>query len=85
MISQSEKTKPISVKPKMSANLYVIKEYERNDIFAVPENKANSNPISKQTPGGSPVIICLIWASQFDIILIMKMYSFEGGIDESMA
>ncbi len=32
----------------MNVNLYVIKEYERNDIFAVPENKANSNPISKQ-------------------------------------
>ena len=28
----------------MDVTLYVIKDYERNDIFAVPENKANSNP-----------------------------------------
>ena len=29
----------------MDVTLYVMKEYERNDIFAVPENKANSNPL----------------------------------------
>ncbi|MHC4172075.1 MAG: hypothetical protein ACYST5_03920 [Planctomycetota bacterium] len=32
---------------KMDVNIYSTKEYERNDIFAVPENKANSNPIFK--------------------------------------
>ena len=30
---------------KMNVNFYLTKDYERNDIFAVPENKANSNPI----------------------------------------
>jgi len=44
-----EKTNPI--KPnlpdaQMSVNSILTKDYERNDIFAVPENKANSNPIS---------------------------------------
>jgi len=29
----------------MNLNFYLTKDYERNDIFAVPENKANSNPI----------------------------------------
>jgi len=29
----------------MTVNFYLTKDYERNDIFAVPENKANSNPI----------------------------------------
>ena len=31
----------------MNINTVLTKDYERNDIFAVPENKANSNP--KQT------------------------------------
>jgi len=29
----------------MNVNSILTKDYERNDIFAVPENKANSNPI----------------------------------------
>ena len=29
---------------KMNANSILTKDYERNDIFEVPENKANSNP-----------------------------------------
>jgi len=29
----------------MNVNSLITKDYERNDIFAVPENKANSNPI----------------------------------------
>ncbi|MHC4173561.1 MAG: hypothetical protein ACYST5_11545 [Planctomycetota bacterium] len=28
----------------MSVNSILTKDYERNDIFAVPENKDNSNP-----------------------------------------
>ena len=32
----------------MNLNFYSTKDYERNDIFAVPENKANSNPISEK-------------------------------------
>ena len=31
----------------MNVNKVLTKDYERNDIFAVPENKANSNPTSK--------------------------------------
>ncbi len=30
----------------MNVNTVITKDYEINDIFAVPENKANSNPIS---------------------------------------
>ena len=29
----------------MNVTSILTKDYERNDIFAVPENKANSNPI----------------------------------------
>ena len=29
----------------MNVTSVLTKDYERNDIFAVPENKANSNPI----------------------------------------
>ena len=29
----------------MNISSILTKDYERNDIFAVPENKANSNPI----------------------------------------
>jgi len=29
----------------MNVNSILTKDYERNDIFSVPENKANSNPI----------------------------------------
>jgi len=29
----------------MNVNSILTKDYERNDIFAVPENKANTNPI----------------------------------------
>jgi len=31
----------------MNISSVLTKDYERNDIFAVPENKPNSNPISK--------------------------------------
>ncbi|GAG36007.1 unnamed protein product, partial [marine sediment metagenome] len=33
----------------MNENLFATKVYERNYIFAVPENKAKTNPISKGT------------------------------------
>jgi len=33
----------------MNVNSILTKDYERNDIFAVPENKANSNPIKANT------------------------------------
>ena len=42
------KTKPILSAVgglQMNVNSILTKDYERNDIFAVPENKANSNPI----------------------------------------
>jgi len=35
---------PISKMPKMNANSILTKDYERNDIFAVSENKAKTNP-----------------------------------------
>jgi len=33
----------------MNVSSVLTKDYERNDIFAVPENKANSNPIKANT------------------------------------
>jgi len=36
--------KPNLPNAQMSVNLILTKDYERNDIFAVPENKANSKP-----------------------------------------
>ena len=65
------KTKPIKANlpdAQMSVNSILTKDYERNDIFAVPENKANSkpnkanskpnkansNPMSKQLVGARP-------------------------------
>ncbi len=42
-------SKPNFRKAKMSVNSILTKVYERNDIFAVPENKPNSNPIQTQT------------------------------------
>ena len=43
MISQSEKTNPISEKPKMNVNLYVIKEYENETAFRLEQNKPNQS------------------------------------------
>ncbi len=40
--------KPNFRKAKMNVNSILTKDYERNDIFAVPQNKANSNPIQSQ-------------------------------------
>jgi len=37
-------SKPISKMPKMNASSILTKDYERNDIFAVSENKAKTNP-----------------------------------------
>jgi hypothetical protein len=37
--------KPNLRKALMNVNSFITKDYERNDIFAIPENKANSNPI----------------------------------------
>jgi len=37
---------PISVKPKMRANLYVIEDYENETALRLQKNKPNSNPIS---------------------------------------
>ncbi len=36
-------------KSRMNVSAVITKEYERNDILAVPENKANSNPIKANT------------------------------------
>ena len=41
--------KPNLPDAQMSVNSILTKDYERNDIFAVPENKANSNPIKANT------------------------------------
>jgi len=41
--------KPNLLDAQMNVNSILTKDYERNDIFAVPENKANSNPIKANT------------------------------------
>ncbi len=56
---ESEKTNPKQTQSnpilsavgglQMSVNSILTKDYERNDIFAVQENKANSNPIQTQS------------------------------------
>jgi len=46
--------KPNSRKARMKLNFYSTKDYERNDIFAVPKNKANSNPIYPYRRGIKP-------------------------------
>jgi len=44
MISQSEKTNPISKMPKMNVNLYVIEDYENEP----PSGPKKTNPIQTQ-------------------------------------
>jgi hypothetical protein len=39
MISQSEKTNPISEMPKMNANTYIIEDYENETTFRPQKNK----------------------------------------------
>jgi len=36
----------------MNVSSVKTKDYEKNDIFSVPQNKANSNPIKPNLPGG---------------------------------
>ena len=40
---------PISERPKMNVNLYVIEDYENETAFRLQKNKPNSNPISNVT------------------------------------
>jgi len=47
MISQSEKTNPISEGPKMNENLFATKVYDNINTFGLEQNKAKTNPISK--------------------------------------
>jgi hypothetical protein len=47
MISQSEKTNPISKMPKMNANLYVIEDYE-NEPPSGPKKQTQTKPISER-------------------------------------
>ncbi len=43
--AEQSQYKPNFRKARMNVSSVLTKDYERNDIFAVPENKANSNPI----------------------------------------
>jgi len=45
---------------KMNVNSILTKDYERNDIFAVPENKANSNPNKPNLPEGKIDAKCVV-------------------------
>ena len=47
--TQSNPIKPNCLKAKMDVTSILTKDYERNDIFAVYENKPNTNPIQTQT------------------------------------
>jgi len=51
----ASKTNPIQTqfkanfrKAKMNVSSVLTKDYEKNDIFSVPQNKANSNPIKQK-------------------------------------
>ncbi|MBA7706474.1 hypothetical protein ES703_115328 [subsurface metagenome] len=44
----------------MNVNSILTKDYERNDIFAVPENKPNSNPIKPNLPEGKIDAKCVV-------------------------
>ncbi len=39
-------SKPISERPKMNINLYILKDYENKTALRLQKNKPNSNPIS---------------------------------------
>ncbi|GAH58654.1 unnamed protein product, partial [marine sediment metagenome] len=41
--------KPNLLNAQINVKSILTKDYERNDIFAVPENKANTNPIQTQS------------------------------------
>ncbi len=43
---------------KMNVTTVVAKDYERNDIFAVPENKAKTNPIKPNFKGKKICVLC---------------------------
>jgi len=57
MISQSEKTNPISSKAKMSVNIYYTEDYENKWLRRVSKNKPNTNPIQTQS---KPVLSAFI-------------------------
>ncbi len=44
----------------MNVNSILTKDYERNDIFAVPENKANTKPIKANLPEGKIDAKCVV-------------------------
>ena len=49
----------------MNANVFVTKDYERNDIFTVRINKPNSNPIS----GMSKMAVNLYIIEEYEIFI----------------
>jgi len=55
-MKKQSQNKPNLPNAQMNISSVLTKDYERNDIFAVPENKPNSNPISKAKKCPSPVI-----------------------------
>ena len=52
--------KPNFLESQMNVNSILTKDYERNDIFAVPENKANSNPNKPNLPEGKIDAKCVV-------------------------
>jgi len=48
-MKKQTQNKPNLLDAQMNISSVLTKDYERNDIFAVPENKANSNPIRTQS------------------------------------
>ena len=47
-MKKQTQNKPNLLDAQMNISSVLTKDYERNDIFAVPENKANSNPIPQR-------------------------------------
>jgi hypothetical protein len=50
--AEQSQYKPNLPEGKIDAKCVFTKDYERNDIFAVPENKPNSNPTCRGVASG---------------------------------
>ena len=57
-------------KTQMNVNSLITKDYERNDIFAVPENKANSNF----------ALSAVEWANFTTLYLARKLFGFPDKV-----
>jgi hypothetical protein len=78
MISQSEKTNPISKMPKMSANLYVIEDYE-NEPPSGPKKQTQTNPVLSAVEwANSPPISKILVLKFVNLYKILTTYEISS-------